>query len=867
MEEELRDYLEKAAEELIRRGMTPEKAWRAVRAEMGSIEAVKEQARSAGWEDLVESFWQDIRFACRQLYSNFGFTLTTLISLGLGIGATVSVFSVIYAVLLHPYPFPNVDRLAYLDFRDKTGKLDSPSFSVSQLLALQRAHSIESIAGYNEWPLTITGRDVPEVVKAYLFTGDSFKTFGISPRLGRSFGSGDDPVGKQPRPVIVLNYRFWRKRFNGNPAVLGHTLELNHVPYTMIGVTDPRFTWGDDVDVYLPQKLTNDPEAGSLSVIVKLRPGITRVAANAELQSLLKHFAGNAPGNYLGPFKVNLQPLNAGAVHDLGGTLSLLFAAVMLLLAIGCGNVSILLLARGTARQHELAIRSALGASNSRIIRQLLTESLILAITGAGAGILVAYEALHFIVAWWPQHSYLQGSGTLIHFPVLLFSVGLAFLSGILFGLFPALQLVKPEMNEAIKSGTRKIVGGVRGKRMHNSLVAGQIALTLLLLTTAGTAIEGFLHLMHIPLGFDPHNVLSLSIPPAHDGPLADWQKQANYFEQLREKIAQMPEVLSAGITTMGMPPYSGWDQLMEVKGSPSSDKNYAALSFVSSEFFSALRIPLLAGRLWDRAEGMRGATLAVVNQAFAKRYFPNGDLLGTSVRLPHFRSEPPYMVAAPGSDGWLQIVGIVADARNDGLGKPVKPAIYVPYSLALWKGTQIVLRTRTEPLSVLRDIQKQLASVNSDQAVVTAWTNSLENIIQQEPESARGRLISTLFGAFAILALAMAAIGLYSVVSYSVAQRTGEFGVRLALGAQKHDVFQIVLASAATNVGLGLAIGLVLSFGLNRFVTRWVENGTRNPQMIVIASLAILLTALLACLIPARRTLSIDPMTSLRCE
>jgi predicted permease len=397
-------------------------------------------------------------------------------------------------------------------------------------------------------------------------------------------------------------------------------------------------------------------------------------------------------------------------------------------------------------------------------------------------------------------------------------------------------------------------------------LVAGQIALTLVLLTAAGTAIEGFLRMMHVPLGFDPHNVLHLSVPPGHDS-FASWKEQVNYLEQLREKIEQVPEVVSAGIATTAIPPHNNWSRAIELLGKPSSTEKHAALNVISPEYFNALHTPLLEGRLWNHSEVMRGSTLAVVNQTFTRRYFPNDRALGRSVRLPDLKNNPPYMLAAPGSDDWLQIIGVVADARNDSLVKPVQPAIYVPYSLGAWTGTQMVVRTRVDPLSILHQIQQELASVNPDQPIATIWTHSLEEDIEREPEWARGRFVSVLFGAFSVLALALAAVGLYSVVSYSVAQRTSEFGIRLALGAQKSDVLRIVLISAGARVSAGLAAGLALSFSLNRFVTRWIENGAHNPWMIVSASLTILAVTLLASLIPAHRTAGIDPTMALRCE
>ena len=545
--------------------------------------------------------------------------------------------------------------------------------------------------------------------------------------------------------------------------------------------------------------------------------------------------------------------------------LYLLFGAVALLLAIGCGNVSILLLARGSARQHELAVRSAVGASRSRIVRQLLTESLLLALIGAGLGVLLAYRAMAFIVARLPEYSFPHEADFHVNLPVLLFSVSLAVLSGVLFGVFPALESARREINHVIQAGTHKMSGSVRGKRMHTGLIAGQIALTLLLLTAAGAAIQGFSRMMRRPLGYDPHHVMSVGIP-VHENTLNTWAERAAYFSQLRERVAAMPGVSSAGISTNATPPNNGWNQTFEILGKTASEQQEARANFVSPEYFTTLHIPLVEGRLWEQSEISRGATLALVNQTFARRYFPGEDVLSHSVRMPRLTSQPPYRLNATGSDGWLQIIGIVADALDDGLDKPIVPAVYLPYTVNMFMATQILVRTQGEPLAMLHSVRKEIATVNPDQQIESN-VEDLEGWIRREPEWANSRLVSILFGAFSGLALMLAGVGLYSVVSYSVVQRTGEFGIRMALGAHRSDVLRIVLLSAGVSVGLGLASGVALSLGLGRVVTRWVENGVHDPIVVVGVSLLVIVVAALACLVPAMRALAVDPMTALRCE
>src|ERR1700691_2637574 len=521
----------------------------------------------------MHTLLQDLRHTWRQLRHHPGFALTAILSLTLGIGATVSVFSVIYGVLMHPYPYTDIDRLDSVSITDPYGNFFNAWLTGPQLRELEQTHSVEHIAAWNQWELTLTGHDVPEDVVAYFSTGDTFPTLGVPPLLGRNLGPSDSPWGQEPQPVIMLNYRFWQRHFNGDHAVIGRTLELVHKKYTIIGVTRPHFTWGWDADVYLPQQLSNDP-ALTFGTVIKLRPGVTRTAADAELQPLLERFAKEAPTHFPPSFHADVRELSYWTAHQLGATLYLLFAAVAMLLAIGCGNVSILLLARGTARQHEFAVRSAVGASGPRIVRQLLTESLILSLSGAALGILLAYRTLHLIVAWLPQNIFPPDTDVAVNLPVLLFSVGLAILTGVLFGLFPALPLARPRISHVMQSSTRKVAGSVKGRRLHTALIAGQIALTLLLMTAAGAAIQAFIRMNTVPLGYEPKHVMSVVIP-LRDNAYTTWADRSRFFEQLREKVAEIPGVVSAGISTNATPPSSVFSVPVDILGkvaSPSQD-------------------------------------------------------------------------------------------------------------------------------------------------------------------------------------------------------------------------------------------------------------------------------------------------------
>jgi predicted permease len=806
---------------------------------------------------------QDFRYSLRQLVKNPGFALTAILSLALGIGATVSVFSVIYGVLMHPFPYADVERMANLSLQDGKGNIFDAGFNGQQLRELRRVQAFQSIATWRPKNLNLTGQEIPEGISAFYGIGETFPTLGVPALLGRALGPSDSPDGQEPQPVVMLHYRFWQRLFHGDPAIVGKTLELDHKKYTIVGVTRPNFTWGWGADVYLPQEVGEKDWSG---VVVKLRRGVSLAAADAELQPLLERFAQEQPESFPKPFKVDIRPLTFETTENMGGTLYLLFAAVAMLLAIGCGNVSILLLARGTARQHEFAVRAAVGASSVRIVRQLLTESLLLALTGTGLGILLAYRLLALMMAWMPEHMFPQDVAIHINAPVLLFSAGLALVTAVLFGLIPALQMAKPEISQVMQSNSSKTAGSVRGKRLHGSLVTAQIALTLLLLTAAGAAIQSFVRLLHVPLGYDPNNTVLVDLP-LHENAYTTWQGRVNYFDQLRASIAALPDVTSAAISGNSMPPYSGWEQRVDLLGKPaaSPEAQTAKVHFVGPGYFSTLHLPLLQGRIWGSAEVSHGALLVLVNQSFARRYYPGGDVIGHSLKLSKLFNNPPRSFTAPGADGWLQVIGVVGDALNNGLEKPVEPAIFAPYSLEVWMGTSFMVRTRVAPESIVHGIRMALASVNPDQQADKI--DDLETWIQQEPVWARGRLISALFAGFSILALVLSAVGLYSVASYSVVQRTNEFGIRIALGAGRAHVFRTVMASAAVSVGIGIAAGVALSIGLNRFISGWVGTTGNHPLMVTGVSFLLLGIATMACLVPARRALSVDPMTALRRE
>ena len=811
----------------------------------------------------MSSLIADLRYAARELRRRPGFALTAVISLALGIGATSIVFSVVYGVLVNPFPYVGAERMMQLALKDTAGRFRYPGMTGAQLDDLRQARTVESVVGEDGWNLTTTDGDIPEDVVASYISPNAPNHWGVPALMGRWLIPADAPPGQDAQRVVVIGYQFWQRYYSGDPSVVGRTIQLVRKDYQIVGVMPPRFRWRE-ADIYVPLKVRSEPTI-FYGVNLKIRAGVSTAEANAELQPILQRFAAQSPpGRYPDQFHVNLRSIIEMYARPMGPRLYLLLGAVASLLLIGCANVSILLLVRGAHRAQELAVRAALGAARVRIVQQLLTEALAIAVVGAALGVLIAWKGLPLVVAWVPTNSFASESVIEMNLPVLLFSTALALVTAIVFGVWPALQLSRPDLGRVAQASTRRVLGSAQGRQVHRVMIAVQVALTLLMLTAAGAAGKGFLRLVNTDLGYSPQNTMSLPIP-VHDGTYQTWKERSEYFERLRAAVAAMPQVVSAGISTNATPPSNGGDTGLEILGSSGIDKPVARSNFINSEYFSVLQIPLKQGRLWNSDEVARGAPLAVINQAMARQFWPNGDAIGRQFRFVLMKDEPPYSPAAAGAAGWIEIVGIVADARNDGLRNPIKPAFYVPYSLKMRMFTQILVRARVPPLSILRDVRAELVRVDREQQVMRV--RDLQGWITNSPEYAQQQLVARLFGIFSMLALALSAVGLYSVVSYGVATRTNEFGIRMALGARARDVVRMVLSGTSWNVGIGLVAGLLLCLTFDKLASQWVTESSRDPVIIGGVTILLVGVAVIACVAPARRAASIDPMEAVRHE
>jgi predicted permease len=864
LEDELRFHVDQLTARHVERGLSVDDARRTASRTAYGIEAVKDWSRDARRVGWVEDTLRDARYALRALRQTPTFAVMTVGSLAVGIAAATGLFSIVHAALLNPFPFADVDRLVWLGMND-AGTPRGLRVTARQLVALQHSDVFDGAFVSNTWEMTLTGQDLPEAVVTQYFSATALNVLGVPPLLGRIFTEADGPAGEQPQRVVVLTHRFWQRHFGGQAEAVGRTLYLNREPYTVIGVL-PRQYFHRGPEILVPIHLRFDPNF-AWSVQARLKPGVTPRLAEQRLQPLFDQFARETPRR----FPKEARPLVRRLVEtqwaaDYAPPLLLIFASSMLLLLLACANVSILLLVRGTSRAHEFAVRAAIGASRGRLMRQLLVESLLVASSGAALGVAASYWGLPAVLRALPPNSVPVGDlmAVPVNVPVLLFSAGLAMASALLCGLSPALSFSRPRL-----TATTRTTASVESRRTHHVLLAAQIALTVLLLAGTGAAVRGLIGLYRTSLGYDPHNLIIARISlPDRSAPTTshtEWAERATFYEGLRNRMADVPHVQSVALATYGIPPGSGERAEVEVPGRGMAGDEAPVVQRISGRYFATMKIPLVRGRVWSDSEGAGTPHVAVINQAMARQRWPDESAIGRRVRIPDYVKSPTYFrLAAPGSDGWFEIIGVVGDTPNVGLHEPPAPSIYVPYTLMLGDAVNVILRTSRDPLSMTRSIREAVRTVDPNQPVGAVHTAEDE---LASAGWARERFVTMLLLGFAAFALMLAVVGLYSVVSYSVSCRFKEFSIRMALGAGRGRIVNAAVQPAAWAIVAGLVAGLALSVGLNKVVAQWAIGNLNDPVVLGAVSLVLGVAAMTSAAFPANRAASIQPVDALRTD
>jgi predicted permease len=864
LEDELRFHLDQLTARHVERGLSVDDARRTALRTTYGIEAVKDWSRDARRVGWIEDIFRDARYALRALRQKPTFAAIAVVSLAVGIAGATGLFSIVHAALLRPFPFADIDRIVNLAMNDN-GTPRGLRVTARQLVVLQHSDVFDGAFVSNAWDMTLTGQDFPEAVGAQYVSASGLNVLGVPPLLGRVFTEADGPAGEQPQRVVVLTYRFWQRHFGGRSEAVGRTLYLNREPYTVIGVL-PRQYFTGGPEILVPIHLTFDPNF-AWRVQARLKRGVTPRMAEQRLQPLFEQFAKETPTR----FPKEAHPLVRSLVEtqraaDYAPPLLLMFASSMLLLLLACANVSILLLVRGTSRAHEFAVRAAIGASRGRLMKQLLVESLLLAASGAALGVAASYWGLPAVLRALPPNSVPIGDlpAVPVNVPVLLFSAGLAMASALMCGLSPAWSFSRPHL-----TATTRTTAGVENRRTHHVLLAAQITLTVLLLAGTGAAVRGLIGLYRTSLGYDPRNVVIARITlPDRSAPTTshtEWAERATFYERLRNRMADVPQVESVALATYGIPPESGEQAEVEVPGRSIKEGEAPIVQRISGRYFETMSIPFVRGRVWSDSEGAGTPHVAVINQAMARERWPDESAIGRRVRIPDYITSPTYFrLAAPGSDGWFEIIGVVGDTPNVGLHQPPAPSIYVPYTLMLGDAMNVILRTTRDPVSMTRSIREALRSVDPNRPMSVVRTAEDE---LARAGWARERFVTLLLLGFAAFALMLAVVGLYSVVSYSVSCRFKEFSIRMALGAGRGRIVNAAVQPAIVAIVAGLFAGLALSVALDKVVAQWSIGNLSDPVVLVAVSLVLGVAAVLSAALPANRAASIQPTDALRTD
>jgi len=801
----------------------------------------------------MDSVIKDLKFAIRSSLKRPGFTVIALVALALGIGANTAIFSLVNAVVLRPLPFPESDRLVWVfgNVRNGTSRASVAPLDFVDYRNQNKTFEQFAASGSITLPATLTGSGEPERLRASSVTGNYFQTFGVAPVLGRGFSLENEKTGNDQ--VTVLSYALWQRRFAGDPAIVNKTIVLNGKVCEVIGVMGESVSFPQTADLWMPMNFDVDPEmkqryAHFLRPIGRLKPGVSLAQAQADTDLIAAQIEQQFPDSNTG-WNLRLVSLREQLVGGSRTTVFILFGAVAFVLLIACANVANLLLVRAAARQREIALRTALGASRLRIMRQMLTESLLLAICGGALGALLAMWGVNVLVKL-SEGSIPPTVQVKIDATVLGFTLLVSVVTGVLFGIAPAFRTAKVNLIDSLKEGSRGEGQSALRSRTRSALVIFESAVAVVLLIGAGLLIRSLVALQNVNPGFDANNVLTMRIDlprQKYNSP----EKTGNFFKELETRVGGLPGVEAAGLVTEL--PLSGQpnDIPFTVEGRPpvTPDQQFGAdFRRVNQNYFSAMRIPLLRGRNFTDQEVAQGDKVVIVSQQLVDAVFPNEEALGK--RLVTFANEP------------YEIVGIVGDLLHRSLQRQPFPAMYFPTRKT--GGTNLVVRTAGDPLSLVSAVRNEVRAIDPDQPIaavrpMTAWVDS---------SVAEPRYRTTLFGIFAALAMILAATGIYGVMSYSVAQRTHEIGVRMALGAQRAHVLKLVVGQGMLLTLIGVVLGLLAAFALTRVMVSLLF-GVTAKDPITFAVVAALLTtvAFVACFVPARRATKVDPLVALRYE
>jgi len=813
---------------------------------------------------FLDRLWQDFRYGGRMLLSKPGFTAVAVLSVALGIGATTAIFSVVYAVLIDPYPYRAADRIGQLLLTGKKDSLRGFGTSKAQYLDLKaRVRSMEDVVAVDSSEVVMTGNGLAAVVRREFCSSNFFDFFGVPPMLGRAFTAADVHPGSAPEQVAVLSYKFWQQSFQGRPDILGRQVRLNDDVYSVIGVLPVRFTW-NDVDAYVPMDMrpsTHD----MVGVFYRIRPGVSQSQIDAEFRPILQEYRRQVP-RYMYPeddFKVKFVNVNEGILGKFANTLLALFGAVTLLLLIGCGNVANLLLARAATREGEMAIRVSIGATRGRLIRQLLTESVLLALMGGLFGIALAYLGVRAVIALMPEYSIPHEAVIALNLPVLWFALGTSVLTGIIFGLAPAVQISGETQADTLRGSGRGTSVGARRRRLHDALMVAEITLSLVLLTGAGLAIRGLVALQNQSLGYEPQHALTFLLPLS-EGHYTQWASRLALYQDILGGLRRSPQVEAATVSGTGTPPYNGFGSKAILDDRPGDQAPDVRVNLVADGYFAAVGTKLLRGRDLSEADILQGRPVAVISEDMMKRDFAGGkDPLGHHIQLDLFNQPiPPQILKSPHFNNSFEIVGVAGSARNRGLNESSTAAVFIPYSLLVQPSAFIITRTKGDPNGLIEPARHAVQAVDRNQPITL--TRTLEGWLNTA--TAYQSFTTFLFTIFGTIGMLLAAAGVFSVVSYSVAHRTREFGIRMALGAEPRDVLRLVLFSAGRVLLIGLVAGVGLSLLASRMLAeRMAGMGKSDPVIFLLVPVTLIVATILACVLPARSAIRTQPMEALR--